>query len=266
MKFCCGLDFRLNRRLGTITTGHPHESKVDEWFHAARLQDFLMQTEDDFAHHVPSALAPTTPQMRATTTNNACQLCQEHGHFSRDCPLCWDVRHVLVEELDKTIMQLLAHQDTLAAKSLSPLPEDEEHPVLVMEEHFPIAQQAISTPPLSSHNRFALLLVEDGADIAITAISMCKLTDSDATPSFPMHKDENLRHSEDEGWRVFQGLSKRRDLNDTSSRVFETAPKLRDLSPTRSRVLEGTPEGHDLNNTSSQVFEMAQKLRDLSPT
>ncbi|KAG5641084.1 hypothetical protein DXG03_006051 [Asterophora parasitica] len=42
IKFHHGPDFRLNCCLGTITTGRPHESQVNEWFHAAHLQDFLM--------------------------------------------------------------------------------------------------------------------------------------------------------------------------------------------------------------------------------
>ncbi|KAG5642385.1 hypothetical protein DXG03_002843 [Asterophora parasitica] len=39
--------------------GHPDDMKADEWFEAARSQDFLLCSEDDFAHHV--ALAPARP-------------------------------------------------------------------------------------------------------------------------------------------------------------------------------------------------------------
>ncbi|KAF5376916.1 hypothetical protein D9615_007310 [Tricholomella constricta] len=48
LKFRQGMDPKLSRRLGSITTGRPHDEKIEEWLRIARSQDFIMRTEDDF--------------------------------------------------------------------------------------------------------------------------------------------------------------------------------------------------------------------------
>ncbi|KAG5640611.1 hypothetical protein DXG03_007910 [Asterophora parasitica] len=65
--------------------------------------------------------------MRVATGEDVYWQCQKKGHFAQDCPLHWDMHHIFDEELDKFIMQLLAHQDMRAAKSIPSLPEDKEH-------------------------------------------------------------------------------------------------------------------------------------------
>ncbi|KAG5640057.1 hypothetical protein DXG03_001500 [Asterophora parasitica] len=46
-----------------------------------------------------------------------CCWCSQKGHYKQDCPFCHDLHFMDDEEKDKLTMQLLAWQDTLAAKS-----------------------------------------------------------------------------------------------------------------------------------------------------
>ncbi|KAF5383186.1 hypothetical protein D9615_005093 [Tricholomella constricta] len=65
LKFRQGMDPKLSRRLGSITTGRPDDSKIEDWLAIARSQDFIMRTEEDFhrrsAPTVPTASRPTAP-------------------------------------------------------------------------------------------------------------------------------------------------------------------------------------------------------------
>ncbi|KAF5371830.1 hypothetical protein D9615_009579 [Tricholomella constricta] len=65
LKFRRGMDPKLSRRLGSITTGRPDDSKIEDWLAIARSQDFIMRTEEDFhrqsAPTVPTASRPTAP-------------------------------------------------------------------------------------------------------------------------------------------------------------------------------------------------------------
>ncbi|KAF5383225.1 hypothetical protein D9615_004784 [Tricholomella constricta] len=65
LKFRRGMDLKLSRRLGSITTGRPDDSKIEDWLAIARSQDFIMRTEEDFHHRsaptVPTASRPTAP-------------------------------------------------------------------------------------------------------------------------------------------------------------------------------------------------------------
>ncbi|KAF5378196.1 hypothetical protein D9615_007595 [Tricholomella constricta] len=136
---------KLSRQLGSITTGHPHDEKIEEWLRTACSQDFIMRTEDDFHCRViptkvsdsrttataavrwafapaptptpapPVPHAPTAPAPRPLSqgvpmdidrmrdqvapANDHCFWCKKKGHLSRDCPLRWDVRHMLDDEL-----------------------------------------------------------------------------------------------------------------------------------------------------------------------
>ncbi|KAF5378468.1 hypothetical protein D9615_007022 [Tricholomella constricta] len=161
LKFHRGMDPKLSRRLGSITTGRPHDEKIEEWLRIARSQDFIMRTEDDFhrrgiptkapdsrptavaAVRWPSAPAaaptpfPPTPRAPATpaprplpqgvpmdvdrmrdrvaSADDHCFRCKKKGHFSRDCPLRWDVRHMLDNELEALIMERLARKNAVPA-------------------------------------------------------------------------------------------------------------------------------------------------------
>ncbi|KAF5383222.1 hypothetical protein D9615_004783 [Tricholomella constricta] len=170
LKFRRGMDPKLSRRLGSITTGCPHDEKIEEWLRTARSQDFIMRTEDDFHRRAiptkvpdsrttaaaavqwvfaptPPAPAPAPPVPRAPTApaprplpqgvpmdvnrmrdrvapaDDHCFWCKKKGHFSRDCPLRWDVRHMLDDELEALIMEHLARKDAVPANQ-TPLSAD----------------------------------------------------------------------------------------------------------------------------------------------
>ncbi|KAF5378067.1 hypothetical protein D9615_007647 [Tricholomella constricta] len=63
LKFRRGMDPKLSKRLGSITTGRPNNSKIEDWLAIARSQDFIMRTEEDFHRRtpptIPSASRPT---------------------------------------------------------------------------------------------------------------------------------------------------------------------------------------------------------------
>ncbi|KAF5371873.1 hypothetical protein D9615_009580 [Tricholomella constricta] len=63
LKFRRGMDPKLSKRLGSITTGRPNDSKIEDWLAIARSQDFIMRTEEDFHRRtpptIPSASRPT---------------------------------------------------------------------------------------------------------------------------------------------------------------------------------------------------------------
>ncbi|KAF5381344.1 hypothetical protein D9615_008369 [Tricholomella constricta] len=163
LKFRRGMDPKLSRRLGSITTGRPHDEKIEEWLRIARSQDFIMRSEDDFHRRmVPTkapdsrpttavaarwafataptpiptpALAPPAPRApiapaprplpqgvpmdvdrmrdRVAPADDHCFRCKKKGHYSRDCPLHWDMRHMLDDELEALIMERLARKDAV---------------------------------------------------------------------------------------------------------------------------------------------------------
>ncbi|KAF5383726.1 hypothetical protein D9615_003683 [Tricholomella constricta] len=132
LKFRRGMDPKLSRRLGSITTGRLHDNKIEEWLRTARSQDFIMRTEDDFHRQVipTKAAAQPLPQLplpqsipmdvdrmrdRVAPADDHCFRCKKKGHFSRDCPLRWDVRHMLDDKLEVLIMERLACKDAVSA-------------------------------------------------------------------------------------------------------------------------------------------------------
>ncbi|KAF5367839.1 hypothetical protein D9615_005584 [Tricholomella constricta] len=186
LKFRRGMDPKLSKRLGSITTGRPNDSKIEDWLAIARSQDFIMRTEEDFHRRTPptipsasrpTALVPVHPvapvlhwrpsaqpvapaRVSAPThvahaprapalspdvpmdidrftgrpaRDDKCRRCKQPGHFWRDCPLRFDVRHIMPEELDELIMQLLARKDAIPA---DPTPESADPTALATEEDF----------------------------------------------------------------------------------------------------------------------------------
>ncbi|KAF5378295.1 hypothetical protein D9615_008772 [Tricholomella constricta] len=165
LKFRRGMDPKLSRRLGSITTGRPHNEKIEEWLRIARSQDFIMRSEDDFHRRMvptkapdgrpttavaarwafataptpiptpasapPAPRAPIAPaprplpqgvpmdvdrmRDRVAPADDHCFRCKKKGHYSRDCPLRWDVRHMLDDELEALIMERLARKDAVPA-------------------------------------------------------------------------------------------------------------------------------------------------------
>ncbi|KAF5387595.1 hypothetical protein D9615_000334 [Tricholomella constricta] len=52
---------------------------------------------------------------RVAPADDHCFRCKKKGHYSRDCPLRWDVRHMLDDELEALIMERLARKDAVPA-------------------------------------------------------------------------------------------------------------------------------------------------------
>ncbi|KAF5371476.1 hypothetical protein D9615_009606 [Tricholomella constricta] len=110
LKFRRGMDPKLSRRLGSITTGRPHDEKIEEWLRIARSQDFIMRP-------LPQGVPMDVDRMRdrVAPADDHCFRCKKKGHYSRDCPLRWDVRHMLDDELEALIMERLARKDAVPA-------------------------------------------------------------------------------------------------------------------------------------------------------
>ncbi|KAF5370476.1 hypothetical protein D9615_009744 [Tricholomella constricta] len=80
MKFRRGMDPQLCQRLGTITTGRPHDEKIEEWLAMARSQDFIMRTEEEFLGYAdPAPTPPTEVSVRAPTADDTCPPGDDHG-------------------------------------------------------------------------------------------------------------------------------------------------------------------------------------------
>ncbi|KAF5376260.1 hypothetical protein D9615_008526 [Tricholomella constricta] len=181
LKFRRGMDPKLSRRLGSITTGRPHDEKIEEWLRIARSQDFIMRSEDDFHRRMvptkapdsrqptaaaarwafatapapapapapPAPRAPVAPaprpipqgipmdvdrmRDRVAPADDHCFRCKKKGHYSRDCPLRWDVRHMLDDELEALIMERLARKDAVPA---DPTPSSADATASDAEEGF----------------------------------------------------------------------------------------------------------------------------------
>ncbi|KAF5379776.1 hypothetical protein D9615_005646 [Tricholomella constricta] len=177
LKFRRGMDPKLSRRLGSITTGRPHDEKIEEWLRIARSQDFIMRSEDDFHRRMVPTKAPDTRQPtaaaarwafatapgpappaprapvapaprpipqgipmdvdrmrdRVAPADDHCFRCKKKGHYSRDCPLRWDVRHMLDDELEALIMERLARKDAVPA---DPTPSSADATASDAEEGF----------------------------------------------------------------------------------------------------------------------------------
>ncbi|KAG5639894.1 hypothetical protein DXG03_002561, partial [Asterophora parasitica] len=157
MKFWHGLSKKLSDQLGNISTGCPDDTRVEAWMTMACKQAFIRRQKltlhaipvasPCFLLAAP-APAPSQPLFPSPTVHIApvlasaalkslpmgmlmdinkmraahmveviCHWCSQKGHYKQDCPFCHDLHFIDNKEKDKLTMQLLAWQDTLAAKS-----------------------------------------------------------------------------------------------------------------------------------------------------
>ncbi|KAF5370919.1 hypothetical protein D9615_009778 [Tricholomella constricta] len=70
---------------------------------------------------------------RVAPADDHCFRCKKQGHYSRDCPLRWDVRHMLDDELEALIMERLARKDAVPA---DPTPSSADATASDAEEGF----------------------------------------------------------------------------------------------------------------------------------
>ncbi|KAF5382165.1 hypothetical protein D9615_004469 [Tricholomella constricta] len=94
------------------------------------------------AHFLSTPVTPSLPpgvpmdidRLRGRPVqDDTCRRCKQPGHFWRDCPKRFDLRHIMPEELDELIMQLLARKDAIPA---DPTPESANLTVLNTAEDF----------------------------------------------------------------------------------------------------------------------------------
>ena len=91
---------------------------------------------------------------RNTPVSPKCFRCKLPGHFSNNCPSCHDVR-MMTTELEEVIQQRLFWLDTPNQSSCST-------PRLSLRlARVSTGQRVNCTPPLSSHNRFSTLSVDN---------------------------------------------------------------------------------------------------------
>jgi hypothetical protein len=75
------------------------------------------------AMHTPSRALPPGIPMDVDRTQTfkplaqTCHRCGQTGHFSKECDLCHDVRHMTLDEEDHFIQQIMANRDAAMAAS-----------------------------------------------------------------------------------------------------------------------------------------------------
>ena len=145
VKFRRGLDRSISNALAGMTTGRPSDTDPEAWFHLAvqmdqnRAADQAFYTPQRIAapaptHSRPGLLTrppPATPAARtappldmgtpmdidatrkARSLPDNCRRCGAPGHWSKDCPHRFDVRHMDVDELQTLLEDRLAAKDAV---------------------------------------------------------------------------------------------------------------------------------------------------------
>jgi hypothetical protein len=62
-------------------------------------------------------------QRAKASTPHTCHRCGSPNHLIRDCPQCFDVRHLCTEEIDDFFATVLARRDAVASGSTSVVSE-----------------------------------------------------------------------------------------------------------------------------------------------
>ncbi|KAF5365832.1 hypothetical protein D9615_010733 [Tricholomella constricta] len=176
MKFRRGMDPQLCQRLGTITTGRPHDEKIEEWLAMARSQDFIMRTEEEFLGYAdPAPTPPTEVSVRAPTADDTC-------------------RH-LEQTLDRLIMHRQVRQEmTTADTTPTPvvLPVPTLPSTIAPQPMLSVGSQTSRPLPTTSRNRFAPLSVEP--------MDVLEETAAPQTPSVDPTPDPIIRSRHPCGW------------------------------------------------------------------
>jgi len=162
VKFRRGLDRSISNALAGMTTGRPSDTDPEAWFRLAVQMD--QNRAADQAFYAPQrAIAPTStssrpgllsrppPAIPATRVTHAappldmgvpmdidatcksrllpdnCRHCGAPGHWARDCPHRFDIRHMDTNELQTILEDRLAAKDAIPTEP--PVAEADETPV-----------------------------------------------------------------------------------------------------------------------------------------
>jgi len=114
---------------------------VDEAFHMSMKTTQLTSTAHpnspapQFAHVVPTPSNPVLMEIDATwkakALPNACCHCGVAGHWVKDCPLCFDVCHIDMNELQTLLEDCLATKDAVPVEWT---PEADEEHIVTLED------------------------------------------------------------------------------------------------------------------------------------
>jgi len=148
VKFCRGLDRRISTALAGMTYGRPSDTDPEAWFHLAVRMDQNRAADEAFhvSHRQPyvpsrplamSRPVPTTPAARFAHSNpspgnpvlmdidaawktkatpDTCRRCGKTGHWAKDCDLCFDVRYMDMDELERELENKCAAKDVASAE------------------------------------------------------------------------------------------------------------------------------------------------------
>ena len=151
VKFRRGLDRRISTALASMSTGRPADTDPEAWYHLAVRMDQNRAADEAFhaslrgppsipmstrpsqppsqklapsaplscyAHTSPSPGRPVPMDIdaasKSTSISDTCRRCGDAGHWARNCPHRFDVRHMDADELQSAV------EDKLAALDVAP--------------------------------------------------------------------------------------------------------------------------------------------------
>jgi hypothetical protein len=167
VKFRRGLDRRISNALAGMTTGRPSDTDPEAWFRLAVQMDQNRAADEAFyapqrstplaltssrpgllsapkpspaarptyfAHATPTPGNPVSMDIdaarRGKTPSDSCRRCGAIGHWAKDCPHRFDVRHMDTDELQTLLENKLAAKDTVPTGP----PIEEADPVTPAED------------------------------------------------------------------------------------------------------------------------------------
>jgi len=88
---------------------------------------------------------------KTKATPNTCQHCRKTRHWAKECDLCFNVRYMDTDKIERELENKFAAKDVASVETL----DEAEPPVSV--EDFCIPQRVSRAPPLLSNNQISVL-------------------------------------------------------------------------------------------------------------